>query len=453
MGERLHDAPEMKQIMDTLPHGVFVARTDGSIHYANDLWNRKTGKDHSQFDDVPWYECVEEQHLPAVLKAWNQLVKTGETIQLEAMVRRDDDSRRIIHFKMIRFNPEEGVDVFLAHADDITVTKQLAQVAEKNERRLAIMLEVMSEGVVLQDSDGQIMLSNPAAEEILGLSNDQLSGRTSLDPCWRSIYEDGSDYPGSEHPAMQALASGASFHDQLMGIHKPDGTLTWISINAVPIINPATGKPDSAVASFSDVTELKKSRDETRKQLDALHMVQIELEMRQRELEVINSQLKGMADTDVLTGLKNRRCLFERLRAEISLVERNGNPFGFALFDVDFFKSINDTFGHMAGDEVLKRVADALTSCARISDFVARYGGEEFAVVMPHTSRAQAEVAVERMLAEIRRIHWEGRQVTASAGVSLFSGLGASIDILIDEADKALYAAKGAGRNQVVMAG
>ncbi len=314
------------------------------------------------------------------------------------------------------------------------------------------MLEVMSEGVVLQDAYGQIMMSNPAAEEILGLNNDQLAGRSSVDPCWRSVHEDGSSYPGEDHPAMCSLATGESLHKQAMGIHKPDGTLTWISINSVPLFNGNDKKPYSVVASFSDITELKNARDETQKQLDSLHLVQIELEMRQRELEVMNAQLRGMADTDVLTGLKNRRCLFDRLRAEISLVERNGSEFSFVLIDVDFFKSINDTFGHMAGDAVLKRVAQSLTDCARVSDFVARYGGEEFAVIMPHTNRIKAQVATERMLAEIGRVHWKGKQVTASAGVSTYAGLGSSIDSLIEDADSALYAAKAAGRNQVITA-
>ena len=119
--------------------------------------------------------------------------------------------------------------------------------------------------------------------------------------------------------------------------------------------------------------------------------------MRQRELEVMNAQLRGMADNAVLTGLKNRRCLIERLRAEVSLVERNGSPFTFALINVDFLKSINDTFGHMARDEVLKRVSQALTEFARVSDFIARYGGEEFAAILLHTSRLKAQVATERM--------------------------------------------------------
>ena len=452
VGERLSNAPVLRQLVDSMPHGVFLARADGSIHYANDQWNRKVGKHHSEYDTNPWYTAIDESQLSGVLKAWKELIRTGKTAQFEAMLVREDASKRLIQFKIIRFNPEPGVDVFMCHCDDITVRHQLAEVAEENERRLAIMLEVMSEGVVLQDAGGQIMMSNPAAERILGLTNEQLCGRSSVDPSWRAVHADGSDYPGTEHPAMRSLSTGASFYDQVMGVHKPNGSLTWISINSVPLFDGHHETPYAVVCSFSDITDLKNGRDEAQSRLDALHLTQIELEMRQRQLEQANSLLKEMADTDVLTGLKNRRCLFERLRAEIALAERNGHAFSFALLDVDFFKSINDTFGHSAGDEVLKRVSQALLACGRVSDFIARYGGEEFAVVMPNTTRAQAEQAVERMLGEIRRVYWDGRQITASAGVSVYAIIGSSIDSLIEEADTALYAAKDAGRNCVVMA-
>lgn len=450
--ERLLDVPVLKQILDDMPHGIFIARADGSVHYANDEWNRKTGKHHAEYDQIPWYSAVSEAQRARVSRSWKEMVKTGKSIQFEAMLAREDSSQRLIQFKVTRIDRELGESVYLAHCDDVTVRHQLAEVAQENERRLAIMLEVMSEGVVLQGADGQIMMSNPAAERILGLTNEQLCGRSSLDPRWRAIHVDGSDYPGTEHPSMRSLATGASFYDQVMGVHKPCGTLSWVSINSVPLFDGQSDSPYAVVASFSDITELKNGRDETQRQLDALHLIQIELEMRQRELEQANALLKGMADTDVLTGLKNRRCLFDRLRAEVALVERNGHSFSFALLDVDFFKSINDTFGHSAGDEVLKRVTQALLTCGRVSDFIARYGGEEFAVVMPHTSREQAEQAIERMLTEIRRIYWDGRQITASAGVSVYTGIGSSIDSLIEEADTALYAAKDAGRNCVVMA-
>ncbi len=450
--EQLVSYPAMTRFIDSMPHAVFYLDASGQVMHANDLCNRLFGRQVTSADFDTWQEFFYAQDQKRIKSAWKHLVKTQQPMQLEVKVQREDSSIRLANLRIVSFVDESGEQGYLGHAEDITIIRQLSEAGEENERRLAIMLEVMSEGVVLQDNQGQIMLSNPAAEDVLGLTNEQLCGRSSIDPNWRSVHEDGSDYPGSEHPAMKSLATGAAIHNQVMGVHKPDGSLTWISINSVPLFDGRSDKPYSVVASFSDITELKNARDTTLERLNALHLVQVELEMRQRELEEVNSQLRGLADTDVLTGLKNRRALFDRLRAEAALAERNSVPFSFALFDVDFFKSINDSFGHMAGDEVLKRVSKALTSCARVSDLVARYGGEEFAVVMPHTSKSQAEHAVGRILEEIRRIRWASRQVTASAGVAFYVKGASSIDTLIEDADTALYAAKGAGRNCVVLA-
>ena len=450
--ERLAGGSTIARFMNCFPRAKFLLSADGEILHSNDACNRLFGTQASEMRATEWINCFPSVDQRRIHRALKSVAETQQSVQIETVLQREDASQRLVTLHLMTFVDEAGEPCYVCHAEDTTIVRQLSEAAEENERRLAIMLEVMSEGVVLRDAYGQIMMSNPAAEEILGLNNDQLAGRSSVDPCWRSVHEDGSSYPGEDHPAMRSLATGESLHKQAMGIHKPDGTLTWISINSVPLFNGNDKKPYSVVASFSDITELKNARDETQKQLDSLHLVQIELEMRQRELEVMNAQLRGMADTDVLTGLKNRRCLFDRLRAEISLVERNGSEFSFVLIDVDFFKSINDTFGHMAGDAVLKRVAQSLTDCARVSDFVARYGGEEFAVIMPHTNRIKAQVATERMLAEIGRVHWKGKQVTASAGVSTYAGLGSSIDSLIEDADSALYAAKAAGRNQVITA-
>ncbi|OWU64600.1 MAG: hypothetical protein CBB60_008970 [Armatimonadetes bacterium Cent15-Ar3] len=442
----------LRRVVDSMPYAVMVLDASGKILHANDFCNRLFGKNSTEIEGDEWLRLFADPDHRRVKSAWRNLQKTGQSLILEVKVQREDESQRIIKLQINLLENESGKTEYLGHAEDVTIAYQLTDAAAENERRLAIMLEVMNEGVVLQDASGRIMLSNPAAEQILGLTNEQMYGRTSVDPRWRAIREDGSDYPGQDHPAMRSLATGQVLTGEIMGVHKPDGTLTWISINSVPLFDGKSKSPYAVVASFSDITELKNARDETQNRLNSLHLVQIELEMRQRELEEKNSQLRGMADTDVLTGLKNRRCLFERLRAEIALVERNGNPFSFVLFDVDFFKSINDSRGHMAGDEVLKRVAQALQACARVSDFVARYGGEEFAVILPQTSRAQAQQAVERMLSEVRRIHWEGKQVTASAGIAYHSGLGVSIDSLVEEADSALYRAKDLGRNQAVMA-
>jgi PAS domain S-box-containing protein len=128
---------------------------------------------------------------------------------------------------------------------------------EGERRQLRALLAAMVEGVVLQDRDGHIRECNGAAERILGLTRDQMEGRTSLDPRWRCIHEDGTPFPGDTHPAMVTLATGLPQRDVVMGVHKPDGSLTWILVSAVPLARGAGDAPYAVVATFHDITEMK----------------------------------------------------------------------------------------------------------------------------------------------------------------------------------------------------
>ncbi|MBP6631683.1 MAG: response regulator [Kofleriaceae bacterium] len=129
-----------------------------------------------------------------------------------------------------------------------------AELAEQELRSRAIF-DGMVEGVVLQDRTGRIHAHNPAAERILGLTTDQLLGRSSVDPRWRAVRADGSPFPGDEHPAMVTLRTGRPLTDVLMGVHKPGGELTWISINTRPLLDGGGVEATAVVATFRDITE------------------------------------------------------------------------------------------------------------------------------------------------------------------------------------------------------
>ena len=122
-------------------------------------------------------------------------------------------------------------------------------------------VEAMQEGLVLQDASGAIQVCNPAAERILGLTAAQLLGRTSIDPCWRAIRENGAEFPGRERPAMRALETGETLRDVLMGVYKSDDTLVWVSVNASPMVRPGEARPYAVVVTFTDVTERKQAED------------------------------------------------------------------------------------------------------------------------------------------------------------------------------------------------
>ncbi len=165
---------------------------------------------------------------------------------------------------------------------------------------------------------------------------------------------------------------------------------------------------------------------------------------------------KQLAVKDGLTGLFNRRVFTEELARAVKRQDRQGGSFALALLDIDHFKKLNDTFGHPAGDGALKEVAATLTSVLREGDVAARYGGEEFAVILPGSDEAGALNLAERLREAIpKRAHiHEGTQlkVTASIGVAVWPAAGATPEAILAAADRALYAAKGAGRNRVVAA-
>jgi PAS domain S-box-containing protein len=120
---------------------------------------------------------------------------------------------------------------------------------------LRLVFAAMAEGVVLQDAEGKIYACNPSAERILGLTRDQMLGRSSIDARWRSIYEDGTPFPGEDHPAMISLRTGQPCNGVTMGIQKPKGELTWVLINSQPLFKPGQKKPHSVMASFVEITD------------------------------------------------------------------------------------------------------------------------------------------------------------------------------------------------------
>jgi PAS domain S-box-containing protein len=126
-----------------------------------------------------------------------------------------------------------------------------------SEERYRSVVTAMSEGIVLQQADGRIITCNASAESILGLSVEQMQGKTSIDPCWQAIRKDGSPFPGELHPAMVTLRTGEPQSNVIMGIYKPDGSLIWISINSQPLFQPGETKAHAVVTSFSDITDRK----------------------------------------------------------------------------------------------------------------------------------------------------------------------------------------------------
>jgi two-component system cell cycle response regulator len=178
----------------------------------------------------------------------------------------------------------------------------------------------------------------------------------------------------------------------------------------------------------------------------------------ERSLRTANEENRRLSITDALTGACNRRYLMEQLPREIDRGSRYGRQLAVVMCDVDHFKKINDTYGHMIGDEVLKWFVQSLQQGVRGADWVARYGGEEFIIVLPETNVDNAAIAAENLRAQLASSRFETAElslpVTASFGVSGWRKVvpqGSTFDALVSKCDAGIYASKAAGRNRVTV--
>ncbi|MCG6203241.1 GGDEF domain-containing protein [Rhodopseudomonas sp. HC1] len=170
------------------------------------------------------------------------------------------------------------------------------------------------------------------------------------------------------------------------------------------------------------------------------------------ELREAYQRIEELAELDELTGAFNRRCIMRMLNEEIDRAERNGTPLSLALIDLDWFKRINDGFGHPIGDEVLRTFAITIFANIRSFDRFGRYGGEEFLLLLPNTSREEAHAMLERLREIVAELDWTAfsprMQVTLSAGIATMT-LGETADAALARSDSALYTAKEMGRNRI----
>ncbi|MEG4148427.1 diguanylate cyclase domain-containing protein [Microcoleus sp. Pol12B5] len=314
----------------------------------------------------------------------------------------------------------------------------LSQLQESEERYRSV-IRSMTEGVVLQLADGQITTCNASAGRILGLTPEQLMGRTSIDLDWRTVQEDGSPFPCQQHPAMITLRTGKPVSNVVMGIHKSDKTLTWISINSQPLFQMNQSQPYAVVTTFADITERKRAEEMLRHRAE---------------------QERLIATTDGLTQVANRRCFDERLQSEWHRLIQGKQLLSLIMLDVDYFKRYNDCYGHQAGDICLVKVASsAAQAVKRSSDLLARYGGEEFAAILPNTDADGAIAVAESIREAIRDLGIPHEQSDVSAIVTVSMGIATVIptaeispDELVALADRALYDAKRQGRDRYTSA-
>ena len=212
----------------------------------------------------------------------------------------------------------------------------------------------MSEGLILMDAGGIIRICNESAERILGVTRRAVEEWRPLNPEYAARREDGTPFPQGSYPLVVSLRRGQPQRDVVAGLPQQGGGMLWVSINSTPLFRPGEDAPYAAVATFCDITERRRSEAQIAAQMRQIQEYSHVLENQKAALEAANAQLEALALCDGLTGLGNRRALEARMEQELLRAERYGLPLSLVLLDVDEFKDYNDTFGHPAGDEVLR---------------------------------------------------------------------------------------------------
>jgi diguanylate cyclase (GGDEF)-like protein/PAS domain S-box-containing protein len=271
--------------------------------------------------------------------------------------------------------------------------------------------------------DGKFRYSNAKFDEIFGYSAEEVRGLGPFDIATEN------DRPFVAEQIRKRLSGEVEQVEYVIRALRKNGAVIDVEIQGSAM--EIGGKPE-LMSLVMDVTERTRS---------------------EREVQALQEKLREQATHDALTGLYNRRYLEESLGRELILAERNRHPVSVIMCDLDDFKAINDRYGHLGGDEILRTFGDLLKRQVRGSDIYCRYGGEEFLLVLP---QMPGEYAVERaeqlrnaLAAAAVSYGASSIKATASFGVATFPQDGRTGDELIAAADRALYAAKAAGRNRV----
>ena len=261
------DLIKWAQAFEHAEWGVAIGRVDSTtLETMNPAFARLYGYTIDELYGRPIRDVYAPEDRPK-LSDWLRQAQEKGHITYEARHIRKDSSifPALVDISIVK-DPKGSVIYRVVNVQDITERKLAEQALRESQERYASIITAMEEGIVLQNADGIIQTCNASAERILGLSADQMMGLTSIDPHWNAIHEDGSPFPGETHPAMVTLASGQPCSNVIMGVHKPDGTLTWISINSQPLFHPDATQPYAVVASFTDITERRRADNNLREQ-------------------------------------------------------------------------------------------------------------------------------------------------------------------------------------------
>ena len=319
----------------------------------------------------------------------------------------------------------DGRFVRMQVAIDITERKQTEIALSRSERFLNTIFESINDPFNIIDRNFRIIKANESYARMRGKTVEQLIGRL----CYEVLHN--RDSVCEECSVKKTFDTNKPNTKEKL-VSYPGSQYVWVEIYTYPVFD-EMGQVLNVIEYTRDITQRKKA---------------------EAERDILVDRLQYLSNTDDLTGILNRRALIEKLEDEVRRSQRYKTDLSILICDIDYFKGINDNYGHDTGDRVLRVISDLLKDSIRNIDIIGRYGGDEFMVVLPETSMKGAKEIAERIRLSVEelKIKEEGEniiKVTLSLGVAEFNIDKEDINALIKRADNALYIAKGKGRNRV----
>jgi len=261
--QELHESEERyRSLVEAAPDVIYtVSAEDGSLTSLNPAFETLTGWSRAEWLGRPFVGMVHPDDLPVAVERFQKALRGETHPPHELRVLCKSGEYLVGEFTSTSHVKDGKVVGQLGIARDITDRKRADEALRESEELYRSVVTSVAEGIMLVDRGGAIVACNRSAERILGLTTEELIGRTAADPRWQAIHEDGSPLPGENFPGMAALRTGKPQSNLYMGVHKPNGSLAWTIANSVPIFHAGDGAPYVVVTSFADITERKRAEE------------------------------------------------------------------------------------------------------------------------------------------------------------------------------------------------
>ncbi|MDY7574681.1 PAS domain S-box protein [Actimicrobium sp. CCI2.3] len=406
---------ELAAANDASPLGLFRTDPDGNCTYVNRTYEEMSGLTAAQAIGDGWVKAIHPEDRLKVFQAWGHA--SGEHASYQGAYRFRHDNGRIVwvSMKTAPIVVDGAVEGYVGSVDDITVRRKSEQALSKSEQRLRNITDKLPALVAFVDAEQRFRFNNLAYQHAFGINRDDIK------------YQTIREFVGEEQYAVMSPYLQRALRGETVTFEHEEGSdenNRWAEATYIPQLG------------------------DDGKEVVGIHMMMHDITEKKHE----QSRLLQLAQVDSLTGLLNRAGFESKLALALAGAREKQHMVALLYLDIDHFKSINDTHGHLVGDALLRAFSGRLSRALRSVDTIARLGGDEFTVIMERiTHTDDAEKTAGKIVDSMRalfKLDDLPLSITASIGVAFCPGIAMNADDLIRQADEMLYQAKASGRNQ-----